>query len=97
MARSAQRGTRGKRRPAMTGTSAVIWLREQLAKEHPGFNPVIEMVRLYHKAKLTKRDRERFDQLVEIAKYIQPKLKNVEISPGPGAGDGMLTIKWKGE
>ena len=91
------KGTRGKRRPAMTGPSAAIWLRERVEKEWPDFHPVIEMIRIHHKPRLTARDRERFGHLSEIAKFVQPKLKNIEVSPGPGAADGTLTIKWKGE
>ena len=73
------------------------WLRERIEAEHPGFNPVLEMVKMYHKPRLRKGDLERLQILVEIAKYVQPKVKMVEhdLAAAP-EGDGVLTIKWKG-
>lgn len=71
------------------------WLREQIDKERPGWNPVLEMVQIVHKERISKRDKERFPMLIEIARYVQPKLKMVEVEHGVAGGDGEVTIRWK--
>lgn len=79
-----------------TGNRSVAWLREQIAKTYgTEFNPVMEMLRLYHKERLTRRDTERFRQLETIARYVQPQLKNVEVGVDADASEGKMIIQWR--
>lgn len=72
------------------------WLREQIEKEAPGWNPVLEMVKIARKQRLRKGDLDRLQVLEAVAKYVQPKLKMVEIEHAAAGGEGELVIKWKG-
>ena len=47
-----------------------------LNEQYPGFSPVLQMVKMYHESE----DRpERVTLLKEIAQYVTPKLKAVEV------------------
>lgn len=88
---------------AARGKRAVVvpdrkWALEQIAKEHKGFHPLVEMVRIAQAPSYTKHTRERFGYLVEIAKFIVPKPRPLEIlvgENGESAGEGKVTIEWK--
>ncbi len=72
------------------------WLREQIEKEAPGWNPVLEMVKIARKPRLRKGDMDRLQVLEAVAKYVQPKLKQVEVEHAAAGGSGEMTIRWKG-
>lgn len=74
------------------------WALEQIEKQFPGFHPLYEMVVIAQKPKYAKRDRERFAYLTEIAKYVVPKPRPLEIivdDDGQPAGEGKITFEWK--
>ncbi len=86
-------GTKGKRDRAPRSKQTVEWLREQIEAQHPGFNPVLEMIAIAKKEGRTKEDLATFDLLAQIAPYTQPKLKSVELT-GQGE-DGELVLRWE--
>lgn len=76
------------------------WAMEQIEKEYPGFHPLVEMVHIVEKRAYRKHDKERFAYLTEIAKFIVPKPRPLEIvvedAAGNPAGAGKVTFEWKG-
>ena len=80
-------GTKGKRPPAPRAKHQAVWLREQIEKEHQGWNPVLEMVEIHHKERLSKRDHVRFDHCERIARFVQPTLKAIDLQ-GVGEDPG---------
>ncbi len=74
------------------------WALEQIDRQHPGFHPLIEMVEIAQKPRYARRDRERFGYLSEIARYMVPKPRPLEIitdEDGNPVGSGEITISWK--
>lgn len=74
------------------------WALEQIEKEYEGFHPLIEMVRIAQKPAYTSRDKVRFGYLVDIAKFMVPKPRPLEIltdDDGNPLGSGKMTIEWK--
>ena len=67
-----------------------------IASRYPDYDPVVAMLELATEP-LTD-DKLRFQAHKEIASYLYPKLKQVEITPGTGDGDGTLRfeITYKG-
>ena len=67
-----------------------------IASRYPDYDPVVAMLELATEP-LTD-DKLRFQAHKEIASYLYPKLKQVEITPGTGDGDGTLKfeITYKG-
>lgn len=81
-------GTKGRRGAAVRSKQQAEWLREQIKKTRPDWNPVLEMVELHHKRKLTKRDMLRFEMCKDIAQFVQPKVKQVQLDVAAGDDDG---------
>ena len=73
------------------------WALDQISKKHPRYHPLIAMVDIAQKKQFTKRDREAFGYHAEIARFIVPKPKMLDLSQlgeGIGQGPGEVTIKW---
>lgn len=67
-----------------------------IASRYPDYDPVVAMLELATEPMTD--DKLRFQAHKEIASYLYPKLKQVEIMPGAGDGDGTLRfeITYKG-
>lgn len=64
-------------------------LRERLAAEYPGYHPVIAMARMAHR---TQNIALQFACHKEIARYIEPQLKAVEVKGSIDVGTGVMRI-----
>ncbi len=74
------------------------WAMEQIEAQYPGFHPLYEMVVIAQKPKYRAHDKQRFAYLTEIAKFVVPKPRPLEIlvgEDGEPMGDGKITIEWK--
>ena len=94
----AARRTRSRTRKKEQPLRSRDWALNEISTKHERYHPLVSMVDIAQKRSYTKRDREAFGYHAEIAKYIVPKPKMLDLSnlgEGLGEGPGEVIIRWQ--